>query len=236
MSILAFIISIITMYYQFFNVSHEMIYTFLTPSVNEKIIIPMIYKNEGNQNEMLLEANIELEVIPNDTTKPYFKRIGDENIKSFPIVVAPGQYKSINLIGEYKDYSNGMMEYKPSGPKYRAITKFDSLQVFVTTKFITDDGIAETRRLVGQVSFLNDMTFDRFEYKPIKLLKLEGKDKGEMISGIVANMNYSDHFKMSDTLTPDQIEHVKFMMHQVTDTTIKKALIRLLEKNHAEIK
>ena len=111
MSVLAVVISSITLYFQFFNVRHKLIYTFLTPSVDEKIVIPIIFKNEGNQNEILLESNLEMEVIPNDTTKPYFKRIGDENRKLFPIIIAPGEYKTINLIGEYKDYTKGMLEY-----------------------------------------------------------------------------------------------------------------------------
>jgi hypothetical protein len=177
-----------------------------------------------------------MEVIPNDTTKPYFRRIGNENHKLFPIIISPGQYKSINLIGDYKDYSKGMMEIGSSGPKYRQITKFDSLQVMVTTKFISDDGIAETRRLIGRINFLSDMTFDRFEYKPIKLIKMEGEDKGEMISGTVVNSNINDHFSMNDKLTPAQIEYVKFMIHQVDDTTMKKALIKLLENNHVQFR
>jgi hypothetical protein len=56
MSVLAIVISVVTMYYQFFNVRHELIYSFLTPSVDKKMVIPIIYKNEGNQNEMILES------------------------------------------------------------------------------------------------------------------------------------------------------------------------------------
>lgn len=195
----------------------------------------MIFKNEGNQNEMLLESNIEMEIIPNDTTKPYFKRIGDENSKIFPIIIAPGEYKTINLFGDYKDYSKGMLEYSPSGPKFREITRFDSLQIVATMQFISDNGIAQVRRFVGRIYFEPNMTFDRFDYQPIKLIELKGEDKGEMISGTVMNADMRGHFKMTDTLTPDQIEYVKFMMHQVDDTTIKKALIQLLKRNHAKV-
>jgi len=57
----------------------------------EKMIIPMVYKNTGNQNEMLLNANIEMEIIPNDGIPSYFRRIGDENknLGSAGIVPAP---------------------------------------------------------------------------------------------------------------------------------------------------
>ncbi|WP_299587812.1 hypothetical protein [Mucilaginibacter sp.] len=70
-----------------------------------------------------------MEIIPNDTTKPYFKRIEDENRKLFPIIIAPGEYKTINLIGDNKHYSKGMLEYTPYGPKFREITRFDSLHL-----------------------------------------------------------------------------------------------------------
>ena len=78
------------------------------------------------------------------------------------------------------------------------------------------------------------MTFDRFDYQPVKLIELKGEDKGEMVSGSVINANMSGHFKMTDTLTPSQIEYVKFMVRQVDDTTMKRTLIRLLKRNHVQ--
>jgi small nuclear ribonucleoprotein (snRNP)-like protein len=229
-SVLALIISLFTMYYQFFNVKHKLLYAFLYPSVNEKLSIPMVYKNAGNQNEMILESNIELEIIPDDGSDHYFKRIGDDNKSLFPLIIAPGEYKNITLLGDYQEYFEGMLEQSPSGLKYRKIVNLDTLSVVITTKFISNDGIAEIRRPIGKLSFRKDKTFDRIDFLPIKLIELKSDDNAEMVSGSVFNADRSMNISLSDSLTSDQIEQIKFIINVVKDTTIKKEMIKFLKK------
>lgn len=229
-STLALVISLVTMYYQFFNVKHELLYTFLFPSVNEQLTIPMVYKNVGNQNEIILESNIELEIIPDDGSGHYFKRIGDNNKKLFPLIIAPGEYKLITLLGDYKEYFKGMLEQSPSGLKYRKIVNLDTLSVVLTTKFIADNGISEVRRPVGKLSFRKDKTFDRIDFLPIKLVELEPDGDIEMTGGAVVNADRSMHITSADSLTSDQIEQIKFMINVVEDTTLRKEMIKLLKR------
>ncbi|HAL83150.1 MAG TPA: hypothetical protein DCO83_13740 [Mucilaginibacter sp.] len=218
------------MYFQFFNTKHELLYAFLFPSVNENLAIPMIYKNTGNQNEMILESNIELQIIPDDGTENYFKRIGDENKKLFPVIIGPGEYKVITLLGDYKEYFKGMLEQTPSGIKYRQIVNLDTLSLVLTTKFIANNEISEVRRNIGKITFRKDKTFDRIDFQPIKLIKLESDGDMEMTGGSVINANRSGHINSSDSLTSDQVEQIKFMIHIVDDTVMKKELIKLLKK------
>lgn len=233
LSIIAIVVSLITMYYQFFNVEHDLQYTFLFPSIGEKIAIPIVYKNDGNQNEMILESNVELEIIPDDGSEQYFKRIGDENKRLFPLILTPGEYKTITLLGDYKEYFKGMLEQLPAGVRYREIVNLDTLSVVITTQFISTDGISKAQRHIGKITFRKDRTFDRISINPIKLTKLEADDEIEMTGGGVINADYNMNFKMTDTLSADQIEHVKFMLNVVEDTLLKNELIKVLKRNNA---
>lgn len=231
LSILAIVVSIVTMYFQFFSTKHELLYAFMYPTVAEKLEIPIVYKNDGDYNELILESNIELEIIPDDGSEKYFKRIGDENKKKFPLIIAPGDYKVIDLLGDYKEYFKGMMEYTAGGLKYRAIVNFDTLSVVVTTKFVSNNGIGQTRRHVGKVTFKKDKSFDRMDIIPIKLTALEADEDIVMTGGSVVNAGYEMNFNLGDSLTSDQIEQVKFTIEMVDDTTLKNHLIRALKRN-----
>lgn len=231
LSILAIVISTVTMYFQFFSKKHELLYTFMYPTVEEKLEIPMVYKNEGDYNELILESNIELEIIPDDGSEKYFKRIGDENKKNFPLIIAPGDYKVANILGDYKEYFKGMMEYTDSGLKYREIVNFDTLSVIVTTKFVSRNGIGQTRRHIGKITFKKDSSFDRMDITPITLTKLEADEDIVMTGGSIVNAGYKMNFNFSDSLTSDQIEQVKFTIQMVGDTTFRNHLIRALKKN-----
>lgn len=191
----------------------------------------MVYKNAGDYNELILESNIELEIIPDDGSEKYFKRIGDENKKDFPLIIAPGDYKVINVLGDYKEYFKGMMEYTDSGLKYREIVNFDTLSVVVTTKFVSRDGIGQTRRHIGKITFKKDKSFNRMDIIPIKLTELEAEEDIVMTGGSIVNTGYQMNFNFSDSLTSDQIEQVKFTIQMVDDTTFKNHLIRALKIN-----
>jgi hypothetical protein len=231
-STLALIISLITMYFQFFNIKHELLYTFLFPSVDEQLTIPIVYKNAGNQNEMILESNIELEVIPNDGSDHYYQRIGDENKKLFPLIIAPGDYKMITLLGDYKDYFKGILEQSPAGLKYRKIVNLDTLSIVITTKFISGNEVTDESRHFGRITFKKDRTFDRIDYKPIRLTKLEAVDDVKMTGGSLINNKRSMSINSSDLMTTDQIEEFKFMINMVEDTAMKTEMIKFLKKRN----
>lgn len=231
LSILAIVISTVTMYFQFFSKKHDLLYAFMYPTVADKLEIPIIYKNNGDYNELILESNIELEIIPDDGSEKYFKRIGDENKKSFPLILAPGNFKVINILGDYKEYFKGMMEYTDSGLKYRAIVNFDTLSVVVTTKFISRNGIGQTRRHIGKITFKKDKSFDRMDICPIVLKELEADEDIVMTGGSIVNAGYEMNINFGDSLTSDQIEQVKFTIQMVDDTIFKNHLIREFKLN-----
>jgi hypothetical protein len=201
----------------------------LFPSINEKLEIPLVYKNLGNQNEMILESNMEIEIILDDGSEHYFRRIGDDNKKLFPLIIAPGEYKQVILLGDYKDYFKGMLEESASGLKYRPIVNLDTLSLVITTKFIMGNGISETKRHIGKISFRKDKTFDRIDISPIELIELRGDEDVKMTGGSVVNANRTMHFNLKDSLTSDQIEQIRFLIATTEDTAVRREMIRFLK-------
>lgn len=80
-SFIALIISLITFYYQFFNVKHEVLFLHFTPSFDnntDSLFVPIFFKNTGNQTEVILDGNLIMEVKTEENNN-YYKRIGDIN-------------------------------------------------------------------------------------------------------------------------------------------------------------
>lgn len=234
MSIFALIISVLHIYYQHFHVRNELLYTYLTPELNsreDKIIIPLVYKNNGNQNVIILGSNIELEVKPDDGSENYFRRVGDENSDLFPLIISPGDYKTINLKADYHDYHKGMIEYGPEGIKFREIVNINNLQLVLTTRILAKGGVSEVRRDIGQLSFRPDKDVDKINYNPIKMIKLEAEDDREMVRGSVLNMGFSGTVSGNEPLTPDELEFIKFLRNQITDSLMISEFDKIIEKN-----
>ncbi len=142
-SLVALIISLITFYYQFFNIKHEILYSNFTPIVDnnvDSLTVPVYFKNSGNQTEVILDGNLIMEV-KTENNENYFKRIGDENKNKFPIILNANENKFIKLTSSYDDYLFGSLEIGPQGSFFREFTILDSLKLKLTTQFITKDGI-----------------------------------------------------------------------------------------------
>lgn len=233
--VIALVISGLHIYYQFFHIRNELLYTYLTPEIDSranKIVIPLIYKNNGNQNAVVLGSNIELEVKPDDGSENYFRRLGDQNDDLFPLIISPGDYKTINLEIDYMDYHKGMIEYGPEEIKYREMVNIDNLKLELTTQIISKGGVSEVRRRIGRLFFRPDKQVDRINFEPIKMVKLEAEDNREMINGSVINMSFSKNISGNQPLTQEELEWVKFLKNQVDDSLMIREFDKIIKKNN----
>lgn len=185
-SIAALTISILSVYIQFFNERHSVLYTTLAPEINKEnnqITIPLLLKNTGNQAEVILYSELQLEV--KESEGNYFKRISPYANKESYIILSPGDYKTINLVGNYKQYMFGKITLIGKNDfKYSPITVFDNLNLKISIKYLTKYGtVAQEEREIGKISFDKNEQVSRIDCKPIELKKLNLRnDEIEIIS------------------------------------------------------
>ncbi|MDF9799379.1 hypothetical protein OKW21_004642 [Catalinimonas alkaloidigena] len=183
-SIIALLISGFSFYFQFFNIKHSLFYTTLTPELKkDEIVIPLLIKNTGNQTEVLLNAELHLEV--KDTSGGFFKRISPMNNKEAYVILSPGDYKTIRIAGNYRDYMFGTIQYiNETEFEYSSITVFDNLVLILKLSYLTKYGaVAEEERLIGAVSFDENENVSRIDYMPIELKELDlSNDDYEIMS------------------------------------------------------
>jgi len=225
------------MYFQFFDVKRELLYAYLSPKIEKDIhtlVIPVVYKNNGNQNEMILGSNIEMEVKTPPGEENYFRRIGDENSNLFPIILAPGEMKTINLKGEYKGYFAGMLEFNEYGLKYRKIDSLNNLSLKLTTTFLQNKGIENVEREIGRISFRNVNEYERLDYWPIELVELKPNNNITIVSNSIVNAGFEGSFSFDDSLSADQIEYIKFLINHIDNPEIVERLKGLLDEKHIE--
>lgn len=237
LSITAILISLITMYFQFFNVKQELLYAYLSPKIEDKtqtLIIPIVYKNNGNQNEMILNSNIEIEVKMLHEKDSYFKRIGDLNNDLFPIILAPGEMKTVNLKGQYKDYFSGMLEFSEQGLKYKKIDSLNNLAIKLTTSFLRDEGIENVERNIGKISFRNSNEYEQLDYGAISLMELKPNNNIKIMSNSIVNVGFNDSFSIRDSLSSNQIEYIKFLINHIDHPEIVVKLKELLDNNNID--
>jgi hypothetical protein len=185
-SIIALIVSALSIYFQFFNERHSIDYAILKPSFtedNKQITIPLLIKNSGNQTEVLLSSELQLEV--RDKKESYFKRISQHENEDSYVILAPGEYKTVYLVGDYKAYLFGTIKPKTNGDfEYSPITEFNDLILKIELTYLTDKGaVANEERLIGLISFDKNENIERIDCSPIELKKLNlDYDESEIVS------------------------------------------------------
>ncbi|MCD9854825.1 hypothetical protein LUD75_08915 [Epilithonimonas sp. JDS] len=230
-SIIALFISLITFYYQFFNVKHEILYSNFVPDVNndsDTLKVPVFFKNSGNQTEIILDGNLIMEV-KTENNENYFKRIGDSNKNQFPIILNANENKYLVLSSNYNDYLFGSLEISPNGTNFREFTILDSLKLKMTTQFITKDGILSNDTIdVGYITFGPNRKIVRLDYNATKLRALNLNENDTEIGG---GTFFSHTISGTvDLKNPADIEKHKAMLKYAKKTINDSTLNEVLEK------
>lgn len=195
-SIIALLLSALGVYFQFFNVRHSLLYSILTPELlqeSQEIIIPVLIKNNGNQTEVILGYDLLLEV--KEDSGSFFKRISQFNSKDHYSVLSPGEYRTINIVGNYKNYLLGTIKInypEEADYEYSPIRKFDDLLLKIKLTFLTTYGnVAFEEREIGKITFNTSDKIERIDCEPIALIKLNlRKNDYQIVSySIIPNYN-----------------------------------------------
>jgi len=226
-SLIAIGISILGIYFQFFNVKHTVLYSTLEPELNKKkkeIIVPIIFKNQGNQTEVILNSSLMLEIKRKD--KSFYKRISSLSLKEYPLVLSPGDYKIIEMQGSLQEYLFGTYEISETEIlKYYPITVFDSLSLVVNITYLTNSGLkAEENRMIGNVSFNEKEIVKKMNFEPIKLIKLDiCTHNGETMGYSIVPIKFESKWEidLNDTNSVNQNrDKILFIEKLLNDTLI----------------
>jgi hypothetical protein len=176
-SIIALVISASSVYFQFFHERHSILYTTLTPEIDNKrnlIVIPLLLKNTGNQTEVILNSELQLEVKKID--RNFFKRISPGNNKDYFIILSPNEFKTIYLVGNFRNYMFGTFEFEVGDTTsyiYSPITVFDNLLLKVNISYLTTHGeVANEEREISKIFFDKSEKISRIDCNPTELKKL----------------------------------------------------------------
>lgn len=178
--VIALIIAALSLYFQFFNKNHSLVYGILDLEFNNRkeITVPLFFKNDGNQTEVVLNAYLSLEV--RGDTSSNFKRISDLKPGNFPIILSPNESKLIKIVGNYEDYFFGLVEYhldenfRPINFEYIPIKNYDSLSLCIELSYLTKNGTYATENItIGEITFSENEEIMQANYEPVSLKKLD---------------------------------------------------------------
>jgi hypothetical protein len=215
-SYIAIIISISSIYFQFFHINHEIKYATLYPILDEQekiLTFPILLKNSGNQVETILDFQLLLEARDDDGS--FYKRISELNEKQFFSILGPGDSKRIDLKGNYSAYLFGTIIPDKNDFDYKPISEFENLNLLLKITYLTKKGVVATEdRIVGELTFNANETVKRIDCPPTELKNLElGKDDFEIFQ-------YS--------LIPDNKKYKNLSIDFTDSISIKKNLGKLL--------
>lgn len=195
-SVIALSISFLSLYYQFIKEEHSVLYSYLLPEIKndtKEIVVPVVFKNTGNQTELILFSHLMLEYKIKDSS--YYKRISDIKPINYPIVLGPNESKLVNLTGAYKEYFWGTMQINANTQemKYYPITKFDNLKLVISTSYLTGSGEFENQeREIGYITFNEEEIIDVIDVVPTKFNELIINTSSELVSyRMYSNIKYT---------------------------------------------
>jgi hypothetical protein len=200
-SIIALLVTITSVYFQFFNINHSVLYCALEPEFNlekKELKIPVLLKNLGNQTEVILSLYLYLET--KEDTSSFFRRISEIKSVGFPITLAPSENKLINLSGDIKQYMFGTFEILDTNKiVYHPISHFDSLEFKMQISYLSNSGIvAKEERSIGYITFNKDESIKRMDCLPIKLKKLDvSNNENEIIKYSIIPQKYSQEITIN---------------------------------------
>lgn len=222
----ALIISVITLYFQFFNVKHTVLYSSLEPEINyerKELYVPILFKNKGNQTEVILKSYLMIEV--KQDSNSFYKRISPLTMEEYPLVLLPGDNKLLKMTGNYHEYLFGTYEISETHFKYNPITEFDSLNFIMNVTYLTSSGeLDEEYREIGSISFDEKENIKRIDCKPIKLRKLDiNKNDREIVSYSIVPQTHNGSFQidLSDTNSIIQNQDKILFLNKILSDTLQ---------------
>lgn len=197
------LISVLSIYLQFFHINHEIKYASLYPILDQEkktLTYPILLKNSGNQVETILDFQLLLEAKNNEGS--FYKRISELNEKQFFSILEPGESKRIDLIGNYDVYLFGTITAKENVFDYEPISEFENLNLLLKTTYLTKKGIVATEeRHLGKLTFNANETVKRIDCPRTELKDLDlGKDDFEIFQyTIIPNSKKFDNVSIDFT-------------------------------------
>lgn len=236
-SYFALLISVITLYFQFFHINHEVKYATLYPILDgdkKNIIFPILLKNTGNQTETILDFELLLEV--KYKNESHYKRLSNLNERDFFSILAPNETKKIDIVGNYGIYLFGTIILGDEDFKYQSITEFNNLNLLLKISYLNTSGIVATQeRIIGQIHFNKDETIKQVDCNPIELtdLDLDNNDieitKYSIIPNYKSYNNISFNYKDSTSVRKNLDKIFFYEKFLKSDTIANKEILIMLD-------
>lgn len=195
-SMLALFTSALNTYFQFFNCKHSILFAVLEPQINKNLEIPLIFKNDGNQTDIILKVELFLEA--RCDTGSFYKKIDIERPNAFPVILSPKENRYIKIIGNYKNYLFGtiLIDNKKHSMIYQPITQFDNLNLLLKITYLNEYGeTVADEQAIEQISFDKRGHIIKANCCPIKLTSLKFyRNEYEVVGDyiILPNVIYHD--------------------------------------------
>ena len=174
-SYIALFVTVVSTYYQFFHINHEVKYSSLYPLLDEDsktITFPILFKNTGNQTETILDFQLLLEARNNN--RIFYKRISELKSEEFFSILKPGESKKINLTGNYEVYLFGTIFTETDDFNYKPISDLENLTLLLKTTYLNTEGVvASEERIVGSLTFTKNETIKQIDCPPTELIDLD---------------------------------------------------------------
>jgi hypothetical protein len=166
---------------------------------NRNLEVPLIFKNLGNTEEVLLNTTLHLEVKTDVDSISYYKRISEYQSKDYPLMLSSNENKLIRLKSNYREYFKGLvLTDMDSIIGYCPIKRLDDLRLMLNIEYISSNGSMQSESfLIGELSFNDDNYIKLIKGEPVKLRKLEINNDSEMSYYYSMPKTYSNGFSIN---------------------------------------
>ena len=222
-SILALIISILGVFFPYLYVKNSVLFCALPieHNSNKEIIIPLLFRNDGNREEIILNSVLHLEL--KTDSKSYFKRISPLKNENFPFMLSPNENIIIPLIGSYKDYFQGLLiTDEDSILDYYPVVDYSNLELLINITYISSNGnMNYERKRIAYLSFDEFQNISLIQGESIKLEKLKLNTNYESVRYFSMPKNYerSLSFGVDDSISmKENMNLLKFIEIHLPDS------------------
>ncbi|WP_134089794.1 hypothetical protein [Olivibacter sp. XZL3] len=175
-SALALIISVLSLYLQFFYESHNLKASLIDANIKkDSISLDLIYQNKGTQDATVISSHIFFSSYKNRELKKYhIEFINRENDNSPPVILAPGKQALYKLIQKVYFNEKGLLESKGT-------TKQDTLRVYLSINYINGNSLqSENNVECGWITLdsLGEVKHWTIDYQNIELNSNEYFSRG----------------------------------------------------------
>lgn len=197
-SIIALVISLVSVYFQFFYIKHSLLYVAMPIEHNDKkdIDIPLIFRNRGNQEEIILNTVLYLELKTDSVS--HYKRISNLKSDVYPLMLAPNEHKLVMLSGNYEEYFKGLILIdNDSISGYCPVTYLDNLWLVMDIEYLSSNGsMNKVSHKIAEISFTNNNTIKLIHGEPVILYELEMDIDSENTGYYTMPKQYSGHISI----------------------------------------